>query len=657
MSTKTLQSSLRKLATAHREELSKLSDDANAKATKLFRGLADEHGKEGVWDELLNGVQYLLQSARVAAKDAATRHFQGELAVALGRENAKSVAKEVSAGNDPKPEDVGRYVDNAIQFPRVAVESVTEEERGAKFADCANFAHVVIESEATEAYRKAREALNESLSAIPADEAEKLGFKIATKQEDLRAFDASELELREDKQSIALVGERWDARADACEKCRGAHGEIRPMGFGFSQPGPTVHARCQCVRTLWAVMIPWEQEGRAALGASAGTDTTMNIDTTPQTGPTIQTRQLAWMDIAIDTRELKVDEATRTISDCVASDESIDSHGSKIIAKGWKLDRFIKNPVLMWNHAASRYSSPAKPEDVLGSCENPRVKWKMLLVDLRFDTKEINEQAEQVFRQMLAKTIRSLSVGFWPLRYHYESQGEGQRELLVIDEAELIEVSVLPIGSNENALSSLREMCPPLDSCCRAEQPKQDSTPAITLAEKAACASTQQERSLMDKTILEVLGLKAEAPETDVLATVTRNRDQIATILSLTGADSFDAAVGTVRALQAASKNVPELERQIAELKSAEVARERDALLRDNAAKFTPAEMEGWVKDASLEGLKAFVRTAPDRVKTEPTPEPAQKDAIEVTQEDRVIMSKLGIDEKAYREMKRELNK
>ena len=163
----------------------------------------------------------------------------------------------------------------------------------------------------------------------------------------------------------------------------------------------------------------------------------------------------------------------------------------------------------------------------------------------------------------------------------------------------------------------------------------------------------------MDKAILEALGLSAEAPETEVLASATRMRDQNAAFLALSGVDSPDAAMGVIRAWQASAARVPELEASVEATRAAEAKRERDSVIERAVAdmKLTPAEVDGWVKEASIETLRAFLATAPARAKSEPTPQAAPADGIELTAEDRTLMAKLGIDEKTYSEHKRSLAK
>lgn len=677
MPSKALQSRLRALAERHREALSSLIDQGDKRAEQLYRGLAKRAGDSGVWTELREGLADTVQAARAAARSLSDAHFRAELAATIGASNATKI--ELDAGAVPSADDVAEYVNNAVDATRDDLRDIEDDKRAEAFEHNVYRAKTIIESEATVQYKKSRDALNSCLLALSDDEAEDLGFITANTQAQLNALRAEPVELRDDQNYVAIVGERWDARASACDRCKSADGEVRPIGFSFSQPGPTVHARCQCVRTLWAVLVPWPSKERNAMPHDS---------TQPggNAGPGIDRSRLAWFDVQVEVRALKVDEAKRTIRGCVFSDESIDSHGSKIIAKGWKLERFNSNPSMQWNHAWARWSAPAKPEDMLGNGENVHVKGKQLIGDLRFDPPEINPCADMVYRQMLVGTVRNLSVGFAPRKYHYESQGEGQRDLLVIDEAELLEISPVPLGANENAGSGiyglrgdgvrceLRDLCPPILNTVvdapASDEPRIDVTNAQPAPDKGAagaansvvgdsqaagakagaCPESHARESLMDKTILEVFGLKAEAPETEVLAAATRQRDQLASLITLLGADSYDAAVGKFRALASVAAKVPELEKCNADLLAAGEQRDRTDLIREHAAKFTPAELSetGWVKSASLEALRAFCKSAPDRVATTPTTQPAVHPKRELTPEQRKVCKSAGMTEEDF---------
>jgi HK97 family phage prohead protease len=157
------------------------------------------------------------------------------------------------------------------------------------------------------------------------------------------------------------------------------------------------------------------------------------------------------------TRDVEIDAGARVVRGAIASDESLDSHGTIIRAAGWDLDRYRKNPVLLWAHKASGMFVSPEPEDVLGTADVNVVDGR-LVANLKFSPEGVNPKADRVFAQMSAGVLRGLSVGFRPREWEYEERGD--EEIMVITRQELAEISVVPIPSNPNTLArELRAMC------------------------------------------------------------------------------------------------------------------------------------------------------------------------------------------------------
>lgn len=141
-------------------------------------------------------------------------------------------------------------------------------------------------------------------------------------------------------------------------------------------------------------------------------------------------------------REIRADK--REV-DWVASDETVDSHDS-IIRQNWRLDRWKKNAPILWAH--DNRSIP------IGQASATKVDKKRLLLTVKFAGADVTPVAEQVFQGVVQGFIKAGSVGFWPHKVSFE-EIDG-REVTVLDDNELLEFSLLPIGSNENALANLR---------------------------------------------------------------------------------------------------------------------------------------------------------------------------------------------------------
>jgi HK97 family phage prohead protease len=144
-------------------------------------------------------------------------------------------------------------------------------------------------------------------------------------------------------------------------------------------------------------------------------------------------------------------EETRTIS-FVVSDESKDRHNSIIRSDGWDLTNYEKNPIVGYQHQIySGYSKP-DPDNVLGTANVNRENGN-LIADITFEPEEINPLAEKIFRKILHGSIRATSVGFYPNKSHEGDPEKGEEKgVKYYDEAELLEISVVNVPSNPNAV-------------------------------------------------------------------------------------------------------------------------------------------------------------------------------------------------------------
>lgn len=143
---------------------------------------------------------------------------------------------------------------------------------------------------------------------------------------------------------------------------------------------------------------------------------------------------------------------TRTI-EFVASDNTRDSHGTVLPVDKWKLDRYNANGVILYQH--NGWSSD--PDDVIGRGV-ARVEGDQLLVAITFEGAEINPKADKIFRKLVAGTLNGVSVSFIPTTTEVGKWGEGEEArtgktpTFYFDGMELVEISVVTIPSNPNAV-------------------------------------------------------------------------------------------------------------------------------------------------------------------------------------------------------------
>lgn len=141
----------------------------------------------------------------------------------------------------------------------------------------------------------------------------------------------------------------------------------------------------------------------------------------------------------------------------VASTEERDRHGTVVNQKNWHLDSFNLNPITGYQHNVygADMCNPPNPDDVLG----PARAWvenNQLMVEIDFETKDLNPLADKIFRKIKNGTLRAVSVGFSEIGEGKWGEGEESRQgsnpTYYFNGQELLEVSVVNIPSNRQAL-------------------------------------------------------------------------------------------------------------------------------------------------------------------------------------------------------------
>lgn len=159
------------------------------------------------------------------------------------------------------------------------------------------------------------------------------------------------------------------------------------------------------------------------------------------TKPQIQIREAVLR--ALTPEQIKNREA-----EFVISSEAVDTYGTVFKMSGWNLERYKANPVVCYNH----YSWGTDPDTIIGTSE-VFVDGDVLVGRVRFETEEINPKAEKVWKKVQAGTLRMASVGVNVIRGHWGDDKLGEdRDVLYFDEHELLEWSVVAIGSNPDAV-------------------------------------------------------------------------------------------------------------------------------------------------------------------------------------------------------------
>lgn len=131
------------------------------------------------------------------------------------------------------------------------------------------------------------------------------------------------------------------------------------------------------------------------------------------------------------------------MAELTLSDESLNRYGTRILTRGIKLDNFLKNPVMFYNHDRNRLP--------IGKWEGVKKVDGKLAATPVFDIGD--EFAKEVKRKFEEGYLNSASVGILVLGTSNEPELmlPGQ-SLPTITKCELLEVSIVDVPANANAV-------------------------------------------------------------------------------------------------------------------------------------------------------------------------------------------------------------
>ncbi len=161
----------------------------------------------------------------------------------------------------------------------------------------------------------------------------------------------------------------------------------------------------------------------------------------------------------------------------VGSSEAVDRDGEVILAKGWQLKHFRKNPVFMWAHL---YQEPP-----IGRATKVWVEDSKLMFDIEFADAETYPFADLIYRLYKGKFLHATSVGFIP-DFDAIEHGNGEdAPRRTYTKQELLELSAVPVPSNPEALVSARNAgvisVKEFETITQPEETENDPLPGIFL--------------------------------------------------------------------------------------------------------------------------------------------------------------------------------
>ncbi|MEZ0611938.1 HK97 family phage prohead protease [Fibrella sp. WM1] len=183
---------------------------------------------------------------------------------------------------------------------------------------------------------------------------------------------------------------------------------------------------------------------------------------------------------------------------CV-SDESVNSHGFRVLQSGADTEAFERNPIMLYMHQRGK---------VIGKWENLRWEDGKLYVDEVFDLDDTSEGGgKEIGGKVERGFLRAASIGLVVI----ESAWDDALQCPVVTKWRLQEISIVDVGSNSNALQLYDQAGEPLGEMQLSALLNKYRPPATS-------TRTQSQTTTMElATVLTALGLAATASDTDVL--------------------------------------------------------------------------------------------------------------------------------------------
>lgn len=218
--------------------------------------------------------------------------------------------------------------------------------------------------------------------------------------------------------------------------------------------------------------------------------------------------------------------------DFIINTSGLNSYGTRVLTSGIDVGQFSRNPVLLYMHTRG-FDGKSSP---IGRVENIRVEGDELRGTPVFDTKD--PFAAEIGRKWEENFIRMCSAGVEPVELSSAPEHllPGQSRATVV-RSKLVEVSIVDIGSNDDALQLYEPSGKLLRLASGVESEivpllKNVNTPPA--AEPAPGDDNENNQNLfsMNKILL-TLGLPATATEDDAVNAITKLQGDVARIETL----------------------------------------------------------------------------------------------------------------------------
>jgi len=142
------------------------------------------------------------------------------------------------------------------------------------------------------------------------------------------------------------------------------------------------------------------------------------------------------------------DNSCNSCLDFVVSDETLDRYNEVIVASGWKLDNYLRNPVFQNSH---QYGDIIYTIGRALTTEVRTVQGRTVLYQRVEFATDANPIAKIAYNLYKGRFLNAVSVGFIPLQWENGEPGNLWNRRYT--EQELLEVSAVGIPANPNALA------------------------------------------------------------------------------------------------------------------------------------------------------------------------------------------------------------
>lgn len=276
----------------------------------------------------------------------------------------------------------------------------------------------------------------------------------------------------------------------------------------------------------------------------------------------------------------------------VLSDESLDRYGDIIVASGWDLKHFKKNPIALFGHSS---------EFPIGTWSDLRVEGKKLVGRLNLAAKGTSQRIDELISLLEQGILRAVSVGFKPIEWEALDKDRpyaGQRYL----KQELLETSLVAVPANPSALALAKslKLSDETMSLAFGKDAATTRRDLSTTGKQAATTSAEPRRNppapRSKDTGMTTLAERITNAQDDLNA----KRDKLS---ELVGADDLDNI-----AVDEVTGQVDVLEKTLATLKAAEAKIGADVVNRGAIVPAIPAQVRKPLGHAEKDGMDLLVK-------------------------------------------------